>query len=130
MMKCPACGLSARDGEGDADGRKQVPPIGVLVLCECGAVNRAESSGDIFADMNGARKLVTLTATEFDALPALNRRALENGIEAFKRKGRYRAAEADPSELVECASCGHERRQHLDPRWPCSMLACPCPGFR
>jgi hypothetical protein len=127
MMKCPSCGLVGRDAEGDADGRKQMPPVGALVLCECGAVNKAESTGDALLNAIGARTLRTITAEEFDALPAAHRRALEGSIEAFKRAGRF--GPKAPRELDVCRDCGHERRQHLDPRWPCNMLACGCRGF-
>jgi hypothetical protein len=127
MLKCPACKLVGRDAEGNVDGRKQLPPIGALVLCECGAVNRAEAPADALQAILGARTLRTLTAEEFDALPLEHRRSLEQGIAAFKRAGRYRAG---ANELDPCASCGHERRQHLDPRWPCNMLACACRGFQ
>jgi hypothetical protein len=127
MLKCPSCGLVVRDVEGDADFRKHpAPPVGSLVLCECGAVNRAEATGDALLTMLGARRLVTLTAAEFDALHPDNRRALELSIERFKQAGRFRAGAA---ELEPCARCGHEQRQHLDPRWPCNMLACGCTGY-
>jgi hypothetical protein len=128
MMKCPTCGLVGRDAQGDADGRAQIPPVGAIVLCECGAVNRAEATGDALLTILGARFLRTLAPHEFDRLEPKVRASLESSIELMKRSGRYGKKPA--SELDKCAECGHERRQHLDVRWPCNMLACGCEGFK
>jgi hypothetical protein len=128
MMKCPSCGLVGRDAEtAEPNSRKLMPPVGALVLCECGAVNRAEAPGDALQAILGARALRTLTTEEFDALPREVRSTLEASIEAFKRAGRF--GPKATRELDVCRDCGHERRQHLDPRWPCNMLACGCRGF-
>ena len=125
MMKCPTCGLVARDAKGDADGRLQTPPVGSLVLCECGAINVAESTGDAFLNVIGARTLRRISVEEFERLTAKEREAIDRAVAEHKRIGRHGGR---PDDLDECAECGHARRQHLDPRWPCNLL-CHCSGF-